>query len=52
MATVGESLWRILPARQTLARASEAIQVRPEITHCNQETCERCNDAVSGGPIL
>jgi aminoglycoside 3-N-acetyltransferase len=49
---VGHSSWTLLPADQALAYAVEAIRVDPQITHCGVETCERCNDAVKGGPIL
>jgi len=48
---VGQSLWRVFPAKRTLAIAAEAIRREPLITHCGQ-TCERCDDAVLGGPLL
>ena len=51
-ADVGQSRWTLLPAGQALARAAEAIRSDPQVTHCGVETCERCNDAVRGGPIL
>jgi len=50
--TVGESKWTLLPAAQTLTHATSAIRANPEITHCGSVECERCNDAVQGGPIL
>jgi aminoglycoside 3-N-acetyltransferase len=50
--TVGQSVWKLLPAPQTLAHAIAAIRANPEITHCGDPTCERCNDAVAGGPLL
>jgi aminoglycoside N3'-acetyltransferase len=49
---VGQSRWALLPVRQALANAAAAIRANPQITHCGVETCERCNDAVKGGPIL
>lgn len=51
-AGVGESLWQIFPARATLAKATAFIQVDPWITHCERTDCDRCNDAVKGGPIV
>jgi aminoglycoside 3-N-acetyltransferase len=50
--TVGESRWRVFPARETLAAATEAIHFDPEITRCDDPSCERCPDAIAGGPIL
>jgi aminoglycoside 3-N-acetyltransferase len=49
---VGDSHWRVYPARETLEAASEAIRSNPFITHCGNRSCERCNDAVLGGPEL
>ncbi|MBO0793833.1 MAG: AAC(3) family N-acetyltransferase [Ktedonobacteraceae bacterium] len=49
---VGQSLWRVFPARLVLEAAAQAIRERSEITHCIYEDCERCNDAVQGGPLL
>jgi aminoglycoside 3-N-acetyltransferase len=50
--TVGESLWKVLPARETLDAAADLIRMQPEITHCDRPDCDRCRDAVLGGPIL
>lgn len=50
--TVGASLWCIYPARQALDAAAAAIRAHPAITHCQNPTCGRCNDAMAGGPIL
>ena len=50
--SVGQSKWTLLPAGQALTHATAAIRAHPEITHCNVNECERCNDAVQGGPIL
>lgn len=49
---VGQSSWTLLPAAQALECAAAAIRANPQITHCGVETCERCDDAVKGGPIL
>jgi len=49
---VGQSEWKAYPARQALHDATVAIQANPSVTHCSEQTCERCNDAVAGGPIL
>jgi aminoglycoside 3-N-acetyltransferase len=49
---VGKSLWRLFPAPQTLQAAADAIRTNPQITHCGRADCERCHDAIQGGPIL
>ena len=49
---VGTSRWIVIRADQALACASAAIRDNPELTHCTVETCNRCEDAVKGGPIL
>ena len=51
-AVVGRSAWRVLPADRALSRATAAIRADPGITHCGAAACERCDDAVAGGPIL
>ena len=51
-AVVGQSTWRLLPADEAVARASEAVRADPRITHCGEERCERCRDATQGGPIV
>jgi aminoglycoside 3-N-acetyltransferase len=48
----GQGEWTLLPARQTLSAAADAIRREPEITHCSNPNCERCNDALIGGPLL
>jgi aminoglycoside 3-N-acetyltransferase len=47
---VGMSQWQVFPAQQTLEVATQEIHRQPAITHCGDEACERCNDAVQGGP--
>lgn len=49
---VGGSLWRCYPLRQLTDACAEVIRRVPAITHCGDSSCSRCNDAVSGGPIL
>jgi hypothetical protein len=49
---VGQSGWTLLPGSQALASAAAAIRADPRITRCGVEACERCHDAVKGGPIL
>lgn len=51
-AVVGQSSWKILPAADTVALAAAAIRARPQITHCGVADCERCKDAVAGGPVV
>ncbi len=50
--TVGNSNWRVISMNKLLSIAQEAITQNPLITHCGDSSCERCNDAVLGGPIL
>ncbi|HJQ34786.1 MAG TPA: AAC(3) family N-acetyltransferase [Pyrinomonadaceae bacterium] len=49
---VGQSLWTLLPAGEAVSLAADAIRSDPSITHCGDAACERCRDAVAGGPIL
>lgn len=51
-ATVGQSNWTVLAAAEVVAHAAAAIRANPEITHCDDDECERCNDAVKGGPLI
>ncbi len=48
----GESPWRIFPINKLLKQAARVIQLKPEITHCKDEKCLRCNDAAAGGPEI
>ncbi len=50
--TVGKSLWRCYPAAETLAAAAATIRANPQITYCGDPECDRCRDAMLGGPIL
>ena len=49
---VGQSEWRVYPALETLKRLAQAIRTDPMMTHCGRADCDRCHDAVLGGPIL
>jgi aminoglycoside N3'-acetyltransferase len=49
---VGQSLWRAFAAKDILEIARQAIQHNPSITHCSEEACWRCQDAIAGGPLL
>lgn len=49
---VGNSTWRIYSLKQVVDLCANAIMEDPMITHCGDPNCERCNDAVQGGPIL
>jgi aminoglycoside N3'-acetyltransferase len=51
-AEVGASRWQIYDAAEVLSVASAAIRETPSITHCGDPGCDRCHDAVLGGPIL
>ena len=48
----GESLWRVFPLNKTLKQAARVIQLKPQITHCADGKCLRCNDAAAGGPVV
>jgi aminoglycoside 3-N-acetyltransferase len=47
---VGQSKWQLFPAGPALELAADVIRERPDITHCGDPGCERCNDALAGGP--
>ena len=47
---VGTSEWKAFPAAEVLQLAAAAIRKDPRITHCGDPTCQRCNDAMLGGP--
>lgn len=50
-AFVGESQWIVLPANDAAHAAASAIRSDPTVTHCGRSDCNRCNDAVAGGPL-
>ncbi|GHO89943.1 AAC(3) family N-acetyltransferase [Dictyobacter formicarum] len=49
---VGQSLWQVYAAGEALQLAVGAIREQPDITHCADQECVRCNDAIKGGPLL
>ena len=49
---VGESSWRIFRFHEFVHRIAEVVTTNPNITHCEDPACERCNDMVAGGPTL
>ncbi len=51
-AAVGDSVWRLFIADEVLRRATEAIRSTPTLTRCSNPICERCIDAVAGGPVM
>jgi aminoglycoside N3'-acetyltransferase len=51
-AFVGKSRWWVFPAAEMLKAASAAIRAHPNITHCADPNCARCEDAIGGGPVL
>ncbi|MDO5520862.1 MAG: AAC(3) family N-acetyltransferase [bacterium] len=50
--TVGGSVWQCYRARDLVDICAAEIRRNPMITHCGDKECERCNDAVLGGPII
>jgi len=51
-ATVGQTTCRAYPAKEALEAAGQASLDDPFITHCGNEECRRCRDAVMGGPVF
>jgi aminoglycoside 3-N-acetyltransferase len=49
---VGQSKWRVYPFRAFIDTVTRMIVRNPEITHCADVNCVRCNDAIKGGPRL
>lgn len=50
-ARVGQSTWRLFPARDLVATSADAIRSNPSITRCADPGCVECQDAIAGGPI-
>lgn len=50
-ARVGQSTWRLFPARELVATAADAIRSDPSVTRCADPGCIECPDAIAGGPI-
>lgn len=49
---VGKSEWVCYKAADIVDVCSKAILRNPKITHCGDSGCDRCNDAVCGGPVI
>ena len=49
---VGSSFWRILPAQPALTTLTLALRQEPSLTRCDNPSCDRCRDAIAGGPLL
>nr|WP_144926543.1 AAC(3) family N-acetyltransferase [Paenibacillus bovis] len=49
---VAKSTWKVFDVKALLNIAQQAIKENPRITHCDDADCDRCNDAVQGGPIV
>lgn len=49
---VGGSEWVCYKATDMVDVCSNAIVNHPDITHCGDSGCSRCNDAVCGGPAI
>ncbi len=47
---VGKSIWRCFPAKEMVDICVQAMKEDPNISHCHNPNCERCNDAILGGP--
>ena len=48
---VGQSTWRLFPARELVATAADVIRSDPPITQCADPGCLECRDAIAGGPL-
>lgn len=50
---VGKSLWIVYSGLKAMLRAAKDVLLeKPGLTHCGSSLCVRCDDAVSGGPVL
>lgn len=49
---VANSRWFCCRARDIVDICSAQMKSNPRITHCGDPQCDRCNDAVAGGPML
>lgn len=45
------STWRLFHFGSFAHRIAATIRRQPDITHCGDPACERCRDAVAGGPV-
>lgn len=49
---VGRSIWTCIKAADLVTLCREEIRRNPQITHCKDPDCDRCRDAIAGGPAL
>ena len=49
---IGKSRWICYKAREIVEICKQEIKKNPQITHCDDENCDRCNDMMLGGPIM
>jgi len=49
---VGKSKWVCYKARDIVEICTQEIKRNPQITHCDDKGCDRCNDMMLGGPII
>ena len=49
---VANSEWVCFKAKDIVDICTKYIKGSPNITHCDNKYCDRCNDAICGGPIL
>lgn len=50
--TVAKSDWVCYKAADIVHVCQKCIENDPYVTHCGNKYCDRCNDAVCGGPVL
>ncbi len=49
---VGKSVWKCYNAREMVDICVQSIFKNPEITRCENPYCDRCKDAILGGPLI
>ena len=49
---VGNSLWRCFKAKDLAERCTQVLREHPEVSHCGDPNCLKCNHMALGGPIL
>ena len=49
---VANSEWHCYKAAEMVERCAAAIRTNPHMTHCADAHCDRCRDAIRGGPLL
>jgi len=46
---IGESKCKVYPFKQFVDLVTDVIHFNPELTHCGNKECTRCNDMANGG---